>query len=185
MSQPEPSAPRPDDEDQKRIVVVSEDGMAVGGGDGDDDSTLMDLVQRPDKVMRIGAMTRQLLEEVRSAPLDEGSRGRLADIYARSVTELKTGLAPELGEELDRLTLPFGESATPTESELRVAQGQLVGWLEGLFQGIQTALVAQQMAARAQLDQMRQRALPPGVGMPGLRPGEQPPGRGAGSGPYL
>ena len=118
------------------------------------------MVEQPAKVMRIGSMIRQLLEEVKSAPLDEKSRARLKEIHQNSIKELEDGLAPELVEELERLSLPF-EDATPSEAELRVAQAQLVGWLEGLFHGIQTTLFAQQMAARAQLEQMR-RALPPG-----------------------
>ncbi len=122
---------------------------------------LTELIEQPAKVLRIGSMIRQLLEEVKSAPLDEASRARLADIYESSIKELETGLAPELVEELERLSLPF-TTETPTEAELRIAQAQLVGWLEGLFHGIQTAIYAQQMAARAQLEQIR-RALPPGV----------------------
>jgi hypothetical protein len=129
--------------------------------DEDDEGAITDLVEQPAKVMRIGSMIRQLLEEVKSAPLDEASRARLAVILETSIKELKTGLAPELDEELDRLIAPF-EGGTPTEAELRIAQAQLVGWLEGLFHGIQTAIYAQQMAARAQLEQMR-RALPPGL----------------------
>ena len=108
-------------------------------------------------------MIRQLLEEVKAAPLDEASRNRLKDIHAASIKELETGLAPELVEELERLSLPFTEEGTPSEGELRIAQAQLVGWLEGLFHGIQTAIYAQQMASRAQLEQMR-RALPAGSG---------------------
>jgi hypothetical protein len=110
---------------------------------------------------------------VKAAPLDEASRARLASIYDSSISELKSGLAPELVEELERLSLPFGSEA-PSEAELRIAQAQLVGWLEGLFHGIQTAIYAQQMAARAQLEQMR-RALPPGVG-PVPHPGQGQPG---------
>ncbi|MGA9746424.1 MAG: bacterial proteasome activator family protein [Nocardioides sp.] len=120
-----------------------------------------DLVEQPAKVMRIGSMIRQLLEEVKAAPLDEASRARLAGIHRSSIKELEAGLAPELVEELERLSLPFS-SETPSEAELRIAQAQLVGWLEGLFHGIQTAIYAQQVAARAQLEQMR-RALPPGM----------------------
>ena len=111
-------------------------------------------------------MIRQLLEEVRSAPLDEASRIRLKEIHAASIKELETGLAPELVEELERLSLPFTEDAVPSDAELRIAQAQLVGWLEGLFHGIQTAIYAQQMAARAQFEQMR-RGLPPGASAPG------------------
>jgi hypothetical protein len=129
-----------------------------------------DLVEQPAKVMRIGTMVKQLLDEVRSAPLDEAGRQRLAGIHQRSIAELKDGLAPELVAELDRLALPFSGS-TPSDAELRIAQAQLVGWLEGLFHGIQTALFAQQMAVQQQLQGMR-RALP--AGHP-----EQGPGSGA------
>ena len=135
------------------------------------------MVEQPAKVMRIGTMIKQLLEEVRAAPLDEASRSRLKEIHENSIKELEEGLAPELREELHRLSLPFTEEGIPSDAELRIAQAQLVGWLEGLFHGIQTALFAQQMAARAQLEQMR-RGLPPGAGgqQPdgGLRPGHGP-----------
>ena len=115
-------------------------------------------------------MVQQLLEEVKSAPVDESGRKRLARVLHTSISELKDGLAPELDEELARLIHPF-EEETPSESELRIAQAQLVGWLEGLFHGIQTAIYAQQMSARSQLEQMR-RALPPGA-MPGMGPDQQ------------
>ena len=118
-------------------------------------------VEQPAKVMRIGTMIKQLLEEVRAAPLDEAGRRRLREIHESSIRELEAGLAPELRDELERLTLPFG-GEVPSEAELRIAQAQLVGWLEGLFHGIQTALYAQQAAARAQLEEMRRRALPGG-----------------------
>jgi hypothetical protein len=132
-------------------------------GDPDDaDRSITDLVEQPAKVMRIGSMIRQLLDEVKSAPLDEASRSRLREIYQASIKELEQGLAPELVDELERLSLPFTDE-TPSEAELRIAQAQLVGWLEGLFHGIQTVIYAQQMAARAQLEQMR-KALPPGAG---------------------
>ena len=137
-------------------------GQAPGSEeDGDGERHITELVEQPAKVMRIGSMIRQLLEEVKAAPLDEASRQRLRSIHAASIEELKEGLAPELADELERITLPFSEDTTPTDAELRIAQAQLVGWLEGLFHGIQTALFAQQMAARAQLEQMR-RALPAG-----------------------
>nr|WP_091416342.1 bacterial proteasome activator family protein [Friedmanniella luteola] len=142
--------------------------------------SVTEMVEQPAKVMRIGNMIRQLLDEVKAAPLDEASRVRLAQIHSASIAELKEGLAPELVEELDRIALPFSAEETPTEAELRIAQAQLVGWLEGLFHGIQTALFAQQMAARAQLEQMR-RALPAGRGP--VAP-EGPPGGGSG-GMYL
>jgi hypothetical protein len=115
---------------------------------------LGELVEQPAKVMRIGAMIRQLLEEVKAAPLDEASRSRLRTIHLQSVEELKDGLAPELVDELERLSLPF-EGDAPSEGELRIAQAQLVGWLEGLFHGIQAALYAQQVQAQSQLQTMR------------------------------
>src|SRR4029077_18868293 len=124
-----------------------------------------DATGEPAKVMRIGTMIKQLLEEVRAAPLDDASRARLREIHQSSIRELEDGLAPELREELERLTLPFTDDSVPSDAELRIAQAQLVGWLEGLFHGIQTALFAQQMAARQQLEQMRQGALPPGMGV--------------------
>ncbi|MGO9035382.1 bacterial proteasome activator family protein [Mycobacterium sp.] len=152
--------------------------MAAAKDDDSDDRSLTDLVEQPAKVMRIGTMIKQLLEEVRAAPLDDATRNRLREIHATSIRELEEGLAPELRDELDRLTLPFTEGTVPSDAELRIAQAQLVGWLEGLFHGIQTALFAQQMAARAQLEQMRQGALPPGMGRSG-GPG------GSGTGQYL
>ena len=130
----------------------------------DDADEITGMVEQPAKVMRIGTMIKQLLEEVRAAPLDEAGRQRLREIHESSIKELEQGLAPELREELDRLTLPFG-NGIPSEAELRIAQAQLVGWLEGLFHGIQTALFAQQMAARQQLEEMRRRALPGQVEM--------------------
>jgi hypothetical protein len=143
-------------------MIIGQDGVTASADDDgpEGERNIAELVEQPAKVMRIGGMIRQLLEEVKSAPLDEASRTRLAGIYASSITELEAGLAPELVEELERLSLPFS-SDTPSEAELRIAQAQLVGWLEGLFHGIQTAIYAQQVAARAQLEQMR-RALPPG-----------------------
>ncbi|CAN7210973.1 DUF2587 domain-containing protein [Terrabacter sp. LjRoot27] len=198
--------------DEPRIVVVTSDGMGVADAQGDEPAdgqhgqhghhgrpesreerrerertNPADLVEEPAKVMRIGSMIKQLLEEVRNAPLDEAGRRRLADVHHRSIEELKDGLAPELVAELDRIALPFRDDS-PTDAELRIAQAQLVGWLEGLFHGIQTALVAQQMAAQQQLQQMR--ALPPGPGAtygtpPGLQPGEHHPGEPGPTGQYL
>jgi hypothetical protein len=171
------------DEPEPRVVIVGPDGQLhepagllgarrgrpaeADGEDADGPSirtTVASQVPHPDKVMRIGTMIKQLLDEVRAAPLDEASRARLRDIHRSSIVELSEGLAPELKEELERLTLPFEENTTPSDAELRIAQAQLVGWLEGLFHGLQTALLAQQMAARAQLDEMRRRALPSGPG---------------------
>jgi len=149
-----PSGPGADDEGGNRDVTES--------------------VEQPAKVMRIGSMVKQLLDEVRAASLDEASRARMREIYEQSVRELAGALSPDLAAELDRMTLPFDDSV-PSEAELRIAQAQLVGWLEGLFHGIQATLLAQQMAARAQLEEMRQRGLPPGVmsgqDAPPARPG--------------
>ena len=162
----------------RTVVVVGPDGRPVGTVevDGEPDGEATDpasQIEQPAKVMRIGSMIKQLLEEVRAAPLDEAGRQRLKEIHTRSIVELEEGLAPELREELERLSLPFDEDSTPSEAELRIAQAQLVGWLEGLFHGIQAALMAQQMAARLQLEQMRgnRPALPVGPGiMPGMLP---------------
>ncbi|CAN5154522.1 hypothetical protein BH09ACT12_BH09ACT12_13650 [soil metagenome] len=179
----------PDDGGQK-IMIIGPDGQPIGTvsasalaaqgaahdqdtDEDDDERALSDLVEQPAKVMRIGSMIRQLLEEVKAAPLDEASRLRLKEIHRSSIAELEQGLAPELVEELQRLSLPFADDTTPSESELRIAQAQLVGWLEGLFHGIQTAIYAQQMAARAQFEQIR-KALPPGAAMP---PGMGAPGQ--------
>ena len=161
----------PSEPSDHQVVVVSETESRTPPSGA--------FVQQPAKVMRIGSMIRQLLEEVRNAPLDEAARARLRDIHARSLSELEDGLAPELVEELERLSLPFTDEAVPSEAELRIAQAQLVGWLEGLFHGIQTALFAQQMAARAQFEEMRRQAMPgalPGAeaapeGQPGQGPG--------------
>jgi hypothetical protein len=158
------SSEHADQSPDPRIMVVDPQGAQVpdqGSESIDDGEEVTELVEEPAKVMRIGSMIRMLLEEVKAAPVDEAGRARLAGVLRTSIDELKQGLAPELGEELDRLIDPFSEQ-TPSESELRIAQAQLVGWLEGLFHGIQTAIYAQQMAARAQLEQMR-RALPPGA----------------------
>lgn len=159
--------------------VVGEETGAEPGADGNDES-LADMVEQPAKVMRIGTMIKQLLEEVRAAPLDDASRSRLKEIHRTSVQELEQGLSPELRDELERLALPFNDDSIPSDAELRIAQAQLVGWLEGLFHGIQTALFAQQMAARAQLEQMRH-ALPPGIHA--QRSGDSSPT--GGSGQYL
>ena len=178
---------------EEHIVIVGPDGQPVGTvpssavtaaqqraeaarEDDDEERHISELVEQPAKVMRIGSMIRQLLEEVKAAPLDEASRQRLKEIHKASIKELEAGLAPELVEELERLSLPFTEE-TPSDSELRIAQAQLVGWLEGLFHGIQTALFAQQMAARAQLEQMR-RALPPGTSFPAGDENRNQPGSG-------
>ncbi|HET9691594.1 MAG TPA: bacterial proteasome activator family protein [Acidimicrobiales bacterium] len=151
-------APAPSD-----LVIVSAPGAPDAAPDGDERET----VAQPAKVMRVGSMIKQLLDEVRQAPLDEASRARLREIYETSVHELADGLSPDLRDELGRLTSPFSPDAVPSEGELRVAQAQLVGWLEGLFHGIQATLFAQQVAARSQLEEMRRRSLPPGDERPG------------------
>ena len=145
--------------------VVSVDGQDQAG----------EAVEQPAKVMRIGSMIKLLLEEVRQSDsdLDEPSRDRLREIYETSVKELSTALSPDLRDELGRLAHPFAGTAAPSEAELRIAKAQLVGWLEGLFHGIQATLFAQQMAARQQLDEMRRR-LPPGATPPGLESESRP-----------
>jgi hypothetical protein len=174
----------PNEAEQPHVLIVGPGGATVGGGKGSDEREpeerpLSEMVEQPAKVMRIGSMIRQLLEEVKAAPLDDASRARLKEIHTNSIKELEDGLAPELTEELERLTLPFADGGTPSDAELRIAQAQLVGWLEGLFHGIQTTLFAQQMAARAQLENMR-KALPSGVAG-----GPDPEQGRTGSGPYL
>ncbi|ABL79724.1 MULTISPECIES: bacterial proteasome activator family protein [unclassified Nocardioides] len=185
------------DEQEQQVVIIGPDGHPMGSvpasalepgesGDEDDERAITDLVEQPAKVMRIGSMIRQLLEEVKAAPLDEASRNRLKEIHQASIKELEAGLAPELVEELDRLTLPFTEDTVPSDGELRIAQAQLVGWLEGLFHGIQTAIYAQQMAARAQFEQIRKalpQAMNPGAGQP--RPDGEAPRPGDSGGMYL
>ena len=174
----------------ENVIVVGPDGrphdqeleQQQDGVAGEDPTSVAEMVEQPAKVMRIGSMIKQLLEEVRAAPLDDASRIRLKEIHENSIKELSTGLAPELRDELARLSLPFTGDDVPSDAELRIAQAQLVGWLEGLFHGIQTALFAQQMAARAQLEQMR-RALPPGVGDQGPEQGY--PGATPSAGQYL
>lgn len=173
MSTPDTPAPEP-------AGTAADAEPAAEAGDERDlpDAT---YVGQPAKVMRIGTMVKQLLEEVRSAPLDEAARSRLAEVHDRSLRELEDGLSPDLVEELRRITLPFSDD-DPSDAELRVAQAQLVGWLEGLFHGLQTALVAQQMATQAQLSQMR-KALPPGLvrtpdGHVPAAPAEQGDGQG-------
>jgi hypothetical protein len=165
-------------EDDNVEIIGSPEPRAAAGQSDSDERSIKDLVEQPAKVMRIGTMIKQLLEEVRAAPLDDASRNRLRAIHATSVHELEQGLAPELREELERLALPFSEDAVPSDAELRIAQAQLVGWLEGLFHGIQTALFAQQMSARQQLEQMRQGALPPGMSAQVQPPGPAHPGTG-------
>jgi hypothetical protein len=170
------STPQSPQSEGFRDVTVGTDGAQVedaADADGTGSDTVAEMVEQPAKVMRIGSMIKQLLEEVRAAPLDDASRVRLKEIHESSIKELSSGLAPDLRDELERLSLPFTGDEIPSDAELRVAQAQLVGWLEGLFHGIQATLFAQQMAARAQLEEMRQRALPAGAN-------PQQPGQGSG-----
>ncbi len=158
-------------------IAPASDLPAADRADGasQENGEARESVTEPAKVMRIGAMVKQLLDEVHAAPLDEPSRERLAEIYERSVTELSMALSPDLQEELHMLTLPFEQDGVPTEGELRIAKAQLVGWLEGLFHGIQATLMAQQFAARQQLEQMRELPKGPG-GQPMMPPGVERPG---------
>ncbi len=150
------SSPESQPEQPEQVLIVP---PGADGAPEEEERPDREAVEQPAKVMRIGSMIKQLLEEVRQAPLDEASRTRLREIYDTSVLELSEGLSPDLQAELNRLASPFTEEV-PSEGELRVAQAQLVGWLEGLFHGIQATLFAQQMAARAPREQMRQRSLP-------------------------
>jgi hypothetical protein len=158
-----------------RVVTPDGEDVPVQVQDGGEE---VSRIEEPAKVLRIGGMIKRLLDEVRDAPLDEAARTRLAEIHERSIHELEDGLSPDLIDELHRITLPFSDDAAPSDAELRVAQAQLVGWLEGLFHGIQTALMAQQMAAQAQLSQMR-RGLPPGMAADGFPGTAQPGGPGS------
>src|ERR1700712_430337 len=168
-------------ESSPHVVVVGPDGSPLEGAEHAE--AVGELIEEPAKVMRIGTMIKQLLEEVRAAPLDDASRNRGREIHQTPVKELSNSLAPELRDELERLVHPFADDSIPSDAELRIAQAQLVGWLEGLFHGIQTALFAQQMAARAQLEQMRRGPPPrPSRGSP-LSPGA--PGRSGSDGMYL
>ena len=160
----------PDSVESPEVVTGAEVVDSVPKDESPQEAT--ESVTEPAKVMRIGSMVRQLLEEVRGTQLDEPSRERLAEIYERSIVEISSALSPDLAEELHILALPFKDGDVPSEGELRVAKAQLVGWLEGLFHGIQATLFAQQLAARQQIEQMRQ--IPPGM-----------PDQGAPGGTYL
>jgi hypothetical protein len=165
MSDAEPVNPGQDDGRVQRGELVEQPAQSEQAIEGD-------AVTSPAKVMRIGSMVKSLLDEVRAAPLDEPSRERLAEIYERSITELSEALSPDLQQELKMLALPFRDGEVPSEGEIRVAKAQLVGWLEGLFHGIQATLFAQQLAARQQFEQIRQ--LPTGQPRPDQRPPDRP-----------
>jgi hypothetical protein len=139
-------------------AIAPDEVLGSSSAEGGDE-TKTESINEPAKVLRIGSMVKTLLDEVRAAPLDDKSRVRLREIYEQSIRDLSEGLSPDLVAELEALALPF-DSDTPSDAELRIAQAQLVGWLEGLFHGIQATLMSQQMAARAQLEEMRQRGLP-------------------------
>jgi hypothetical protein len=186
------SGARASDTAPRHAVVIGPDGQPVAMAplSADDGENGPDVgIEEPAKVMRIGTMIKQLLEEVRAAPLDEASRARLKEVHERSIAELEGGLAPELREELERLSLPFTDDSVPSEGELRIAQSQLVGWLEGVFHGLQAALFAQQVAARGQLEQMRRGQLPVGSmanpGGPGGPAGPSSSAEGPQTGQYL
>lgn len=157
-------SPSSDSEDKPELIVVQNESDGAAQMADDESIESRGIVEEPAKVMRIGTMIKQLLEEVRQAPLDDQSRIRLRHVYDQSVDELAEGLSPDLREELDRLIRPFDDDVVPSDAELRIAQAQLVGWLEGLFHGIQAALFAQQAAAKVQLEELRRRRLPPGEG---------------------
>jgi hypothetical protein len=163
------------------VITVPPGAIAPGRG-GEEAGDGENTIEQPAKLLRIAVMIRELLEEVRREALDEHAREHLRDIHAKVIAELKTGLSGALAEELERITLPLPASGVPSDSEIRIAQAQLLGWLEGLFQGIQAALATQQMAAQAQLMEMRRRGLPPGMpsGPPQQSDGPQsdgPPGQ--------
>ncbi|HEY1824717.1 MAG TPA: proteasome activator [Acidimicrobiales bacterium] len=150
------------DDPRSDVSINPDQVLAPGESANSPETDHADYVSQPAKVMRIGSMVKQLLDEARSAPLDEAGRARLKEIYETSVHELSDALSPDLATELSRMAIPFS-AEVPSESELRIAQAQLVGWLEGLFHGIQASLFAQQAAAAAQLEKMRDRSLPPGA----------------------
>jgi hypothetical protein len=160
--------------DQTKASPVADQEPAPASA-GDEQAEVS--VEQPGKLLRIAMMVREMLEEVRRAPLDENAREHLADIHARVVTELKGALSGPLAEELDRITLPFGENEIPSEAELRIAHAQLLGWLEGLFQGIQAAIATQQIAMASQLEEMRRRSLPPGDQRQDIRTIDPNPGQ--------
>jgi Protein of unknown function (DUF2587) len=147
------------------VTVEADQVLSPGESETAGEEASSDYISQPAKVMRIGPMVKQLLEEARTAPLDEAGRTRLREIYETSVHELSDALSPDLAQELSRMAIPFSADV-PSESELRIAQAQLVGWLEGLFHGIQASLFAQQAAAAAQLEKIRDRSLAPGAREP-------------------
>ena len=166
-----PSAGTARESVQPELVDELARGAAQTDGEAAADEA-SEQISSPTKLIRIASMVRSMLDEVRRAPLDDAGRKRLKEIHERSLEELESVLSPDLQQELSEVVLPL-TSDDPTESELRLAQAQVVGWLEGLFHGIQATLFTQQAAAQGQLEQMRRRAL------------EQPPGTPAGPSGYL
>jgi hypothetical protein len=154
-----------EDHQSDNVSVNPDEVLSPGEAEAKPNEENTDFISQPAKVMRIGSMVKSLLDEARSAPLDEAGRARLREIYETSISELSGALSPDLGNELSKMAIPFS-AEVPTESELRIAQAQLVGWLEGLFHGIQASLFAQQAAAAAQLEKLRDRSLSPGAGDP-------------------
>ena len=173
----DPSAPPVSPAVTPEIVGPASSGAGTGPeGDADDATADGEQVTQPTKLIRIASMVRTMLDEVRRAPLDDAGRRRLREIHDRSLAELETVLSPDLKAELEEVVLPF-TSDTPSESELRLAQAQLVGWLEGLFHGIQATLFTQQAMAQSQLEEVRQRrAIQAAQGMPERSPGGDAPG---------
>lgn len=112
-------------------------------------------VSEPTKLIRIASMTRAVLEELRTTPLDAAAAERVVAIHRASLGELRDVLSDELKEEFDDIFAPF--EGEPTDASLRIAHAQLVGWLEGLFHGIQATIATQQMLASSQLAQMQRR----------------------------
>ncbi|MPZ89189.1 MAG: DUF2587 domain-containing protein [Nitriliruptorales bacterium] len=162
------------------------DNVEVVTGQQQEQDGRQSQIEEPGKLLRIAVMLREMQEEARRAPTDQGGRERLRRVHDQAVAQLCEALSGDLREELNTLALPFDDEE-PSESEILIAQAQLIGWLEGLFQGIQAAIVNQQMQARQQLEQMRQRQLPGGRIVPGQpgQTGQQSEGMTPPTGQYL
>jgi hypothetical protein len=152
------------------VVPELVEAQVEGLDDGEPDTGDGEAITQPSKLIRIASVVRSLLEEVRRADLDDAGRRLLRDAHERSLAMLESVLSDELRKELSGIILPL-ESEVPTESELRIAQAQLVGWLEGLFHGIQATMATQQMMAQQQLEQVRRQAIGSGPAGPQTRPG--------------
>jgi len=123
-------------------------------------------ISDPAKLIRLGTMLQTLMAEVRNADTDVESRKLLARIHNETMEELATVLSSDLMDELSEFTNCCDDEGVPTEAEIRVAQAQLVGWLQGLLQGLQASMAAQQTAAAQQLQQLATRQSAPGPGGP-------------------